>query len=180
MNSTKPAAASLTVWAAVAVVLVSVLGLCGLTIDDPLRDEIIAWTTALGGLIGGGVAIYGRVKASRRVEGVFRRPGTDTESVFRHTRYSVLLGVALLPLAAGGCQYARVLDNPDDALLDASEARYAAIAPDHASYVKTDPALTPDERSRRLRTLAAWRAGLLANDRNAEPVATDAELFGNP
>ena len=58
----------------------------------------------------------------------------------------VLLGLALF---ASGCASAD---------LAADRATYDAIAPEYADYVRRDPALTEDQRERRLRTLELWDA----------------------
>jgi hypothetical protein len=84
-----------------------------------------------------------------------------------------------LLLVATGCQLGELAKAPDAQLLDASEATYTVVAPDHAEYLRNDPDLTPDQRSRRLRTLAAWRAGLTSNGRDV-PAVTSREEWTPP
>ena len=66
----KPWYQSRSVWGGLAAVAAALGTLFGLDIDTPALTEILL---ALGGVIGGAVAVYGRVKAERPI----RRKGLD-------------------------------------------------------------------------------------------------------
>jgi len=69
---------------------------------------------------------------------------------------SLALLAACLPLA--GCQALAALGkSPDAAYIAADTATFNAVAPQQAAYVAADPALTQEQRDRRIRTLQTWR-----------------------
>lgn len=68
MNDTKSWLASKTVWGGVIAVLAAVAGLFGLPIDTGMQEEAVAILTAIAGGVGGLLAIWGRLKANKRVE----------------------------------------------------------------------------------------------------------------
>ena len=51
----------------------------------------------------------------------------------------------------GGCRV------PETAYVKADRATFAAIEPEFWAYVSADPALSPEQRARRARTLYGWR-----------------------
>ena len=59
--------------------------------------------------------------------------------------------LVLIALVLGGCRA------PETAYFKADRATYTAIAPEYGAYVAADPALSPEQRARRARTLDGWR-----------------------
>jgi hypothetical protein len=59
--------ASRTVWGGLIALLAGVLGVFGISMDDATQQAAIEVGLALGSAIGGAVAIYGRIKASKRI-----------------------------------------------------------------------------------------------------------------
>jgi len=59
----------------------------------------------------------------------------------------------LLILAAAGC-------SPQAMYVASDRLTYEAIAPEYVQYVQGDPYLTPAQKRRRERTVAAWGARL--------------------
>jgi hypothetical protein len=65
----------------------------------------------------------------------------------------LLLGIFIAAcLQATGCATA-----PAPSYIQADQQTYNAIAPEYQDYVNDDPALAPDEKQRRLDTLATWQ-----------------------
>jgi len=84
-----------------------------------------------------------------------RAAGTNPD-IAGGSRVASLAGAAAglwLAAIAAGCA-------PDSAYVAADRATFDAIAPEYAAYVSADPALDDARRSRRLRTLQAWRVRL--------------------
>jgi len=74
------------------------------------------------------------------------------------TLLASILSLALFAFAASGCQQLAALGkSPDAAYIAADTATFNAVAPQQAAYVAADPALTPEQRDRRIRTLQTWR-----------------------
>jgi hypothetical protein len=67
---------------------------------------------------------------------------------------------------AGGC-------GPTGGYVAADRATYDAVAPEYAAYVTADATLTPEQRQRRQRTLAAWK--LRIESTQATPTTAPAE-----
>lgn len=64
-------------------------------------------------------------------------------------------GIALCAVLLVGC-------TPTEAYVQADQATYEAVAPDHARYVQTDPNLSVAQKTRRLDVLTSWRDRLRA------------------
>src|SRR6185503_10326974 len=123
--------------------IVGVLGAFEVRIDPSLQQDAAQWLLAAETLLSGGLSLWGRLRASRRI-----RSGAGPQS----WPIKLLLGAALL--TPSGCQ---LLQSPTQANLAADRATFDAIAPEYAAYVANDSALTPDQRARRARTIEAWR-----------------------
>jgi hypothetical protein len=65
MNDTKVWWQSKTVWGAIIALLAGVATLAGLDLDASLQDQLAELLTGAGNLVGGALAWYGRVKATR-------------------------------------------------------------------------------------------------------------------
>lgn len=59
---------SKAVWGGILAVLAGVAGAFGYVVDESMQAEGAAIMTALAGSIGGLVAIYGRIKAEKRIK----------------------------------------------------------------------------------------------------------------
>lgn len=70
----------------------------------------------------------------------------------------------LLPFLAG-CQ------GVSERYVAADRLTHAAVAPEYRRYVERDAALSPEQKQRRLKTLAAWAARL----RSASPASVSSE-----
>ena len=159
MHDTKPWYASLTVWGALVSVLASVLALFKIRLDEQLQADLRDWLLAAATLAGGAAALWGRLRASRRI----LTPQT-TETHPQNWRMNAMLPFApillLLPLSQSpGCS---ALHPPTPDYVAADRATYQAVAPEYAEYVEADPALDEEERDRRARTLDTWDARLRA------------------
>jgi len=70
-KETKPWYASKTIWGAIITVVSLLLSLLGVQIDEQTRQVLIdqgtAMATAVGAFLGSVMAIYGRVKAQKRI-----------------------------------------------------------------------------------------------------------------
>src|SRR4051812_18325808 len=90
MQSTKPWYLSAGVWGALFSVLASALALFKVRHDPALLRDVTDWLLQLSTLPGGAVALYGRVRASRRItlvphadaagEATADGPGADSET----------------------------------------------------------------------------------------------------
>lgn len=58
---------------------------------------------------------------------------------------------AVVFLVAAGCQ------GPSAAFTRSMDSTYRAIEPEYTAYVAADPALTPQEKALRARTIQMWR-----------------------
>ena len=71
LNSVKTALASKTVWGGIIAVSAGLLGMLGYTIDAAAQAEIASDAfniyTAVVSVVGGVLAIYGRIKASKKI-----------------------------------------------------------------------------------------------------------------
>ena len=158
MHDTKPWYASLTVWGAIVSVAASALALFNIHLDaqaqSDLRDLLLAAST----LAGGAVALWGRLRASRRIV----TPGTVQTAARprpQDWRMNALIPFApillLLPLSQStGCS---ALTLPSADYVAADRATYEAVAPEYAQYVHSDASLDDEQRARRSRTIDTWR-----------------------
>lgn len=67
MFDTKPFLKSTTIWGALLAILASGLGLLGYTVTPADQVEAVAIGTSLVSAIGGAIALYGRIKATKRI-----------------------------------------------------------------------------------------------------------------
>jgi hypothetical protein len=148
--TTKPWYASTTVWGALVTLAGSILSLLKFQLDPQLLADIREWVLALATLIGGGIALWGRIRATRRISS---------------TPTTTAIVLALLLLSAPGCA---TLTAPQGPYVASDRATYDAIAPEYRAYVATDPNLNPEQRARRERTLETWRLRLEDAEARAE------------
>jgi len=59
---------SKTVWGGIIAVLSAIAGAFGYTVSPDMQAELATNITAIGGAVGGVLAVYGRVKATKSVE----------------------------------------------------------------------------------------------------------------
>lgn len=152
----KPWYASTGVWGAVVTLAGSVLSLMKVQLDPQLLEEVRQWVLSLVTLIGGGVALWGRLRATRRIGKTPRNAMTML--------LVISLGAGVFALSSSGC--ATTLD---EAYARADRATYDAVAPEYAGYVASDPKLTVEQRERRNRTVALWRLRVQDEERRAQP-----------
>lgn len=67
MDGTTPWWQSKTILGAAVAILASVGGLLGLNLDASLQSQLVDLVTAVGGVIGGALAWYGRVVATKKI-----------------------------------------------------------------------------------------------------------------
>jgi hypothetical protein len=142
MNDTKPWYTSKTVWASLATILVSILGIFKRSVDPHFVDDFSSWAVSASTLI----ALYGRLKATSKIAS----PAPPSSGLKILT---VLCGSALLTTIAGCAA-------PNTAFVQAERSTYNAIAPEYSAYVETDGSLTSDQKTRRQRTLQTWDLSL--------------------
>ncbi len=69
---TKPWYASKTIWGGIIALIAAVLSLFGHQIDPQtqkfITDQAVQIATAIAAAVGGGLAIYGRIKAEKKVK----------------------------------------------------------------------------------------------------------------
>ena len=155
MHDTKPWYTSVTVWGAIVSVLASVLAMFKIRLDPQLQADLRDWLLAASTLAGGAAALFGRLRASRRI----LSPQT-TETRPQDWRMNAAFPFApillLLPLSQStGCA---ALRPPTPDYVAADRATYDAVAPEYAGYVNADAGLEPEQRERRARTLQTWDA----------------------
>lgn len=63
----KPWFQSKGVWGGAIAVAAGVAGLFGFNLDAGLQGDLTEWIVSIGGIVGAGLAIYGRIKATTRV-----------------------------------------------------------------------------------------------------------------
>jgi hypothetical protein len=153
----KPWYASTGVWGAVVTLAGSVLSLTKVQLDPHLLEEVRQWVLSLVTLIGGGIALWGRIRATRRIGKPPHAAAT--------TLLLISLGAGVLALASSGC--ATTLD---EAYARADRATYDAVAPEYAGYVASDPKLTVEQRERRNRTVALWRLRVEDEERRGQSI----------
>jgi hypothetical protein len=148
----KPWYTSAGVWGAVVTLAGSILALLRIQLDPALLDDVRDWLIALSTLVGGAVALWGRVRATRPI----RR--NDTSDLSKPTRFLLLALIAGAIIgSASGCAD---LVGPAGSYVSADRATYDAIAPEYQQYVSADPSLDPEQRQRRTRTVELWRRRL--------------------
>lgn len=67
MNDFKNILASKTVWGGLIAVAAGLAGIFGYTIGAEDQVAIVEAVTAIGSAIGGAIAIYGRIKATKKI-----------------------------------------------------------------------------------------------------------------
>jgi hypothetical protein len=166
MSPTKPWYTSLTVWGAVVSLIASGLSLLDVHLDETLRAELAEWLLSLATLVGGAAALYGRLRATRRLvasagatavagqsNGLTPPPSARKQNWRMN---NTLLGVPLLLLSLH-CTGCSVLTTPAGPYVAADRATYDAVAPEYRAYVANDPGLDEEQRARRGRTVESWR-----------------------
>lgn len=68
MDETKAWWQSRTVWAGLVALFAGVAGMVGYVIDSDMQESIVALATGIVSGIGGLLAIYGRIKASKQIK----------------------------------------------------------------------------------------------------------------
>ena len=159
MHDTKPWYTSVTIWGAVVSLLASLLSLFRINLDTQLQSDLRDWLLAASTLAGGAAALYGRLRASRRI----LSPAT-TETRPQDWRMNAVLPFALVSLLIQltQCTGCSALQLPTPNYIAADRATYQAVAPEYAAYVHADPALDDEQRERRDRTIATWDARIRA------------------
>jgi len=158
MQDAKPWYLSAGVWGAFVTLLGSGLSLLKFRLDPALLDDLRDWVLSLVTLLGGAVALYGRIRATRRL--VVSAPPTDPAAKGQNWRMNAAGPLALLVLPAALLAHASgcaSLASPSAAYVAADRATYDAVAPEYAEYVRNDASLDDDQRARRQRTLETWR-----------------------
>ena len=64
----KPWYASRAVWGGIIAVLSAIAGAFGYMVTPEIQGELAAQITAIGGAVGGLLAVYGRVKATKSIK----------------------------------------------------------------------------------------------------------------
>lgn len=67
MDGTTPWWQSKTIWGSAIAILASILALFGLNLDASLQSQLVDIVVAIGGVIGGALAWYGRVVATKKI-----------------------------------------------------------------------------------------------------------------
>ena len=65
---TKPTLASKTVWGGLVAVGAGIAGLFGYQLDPTVQTGLVELVTSAGAVIGGAIAIYGRIKATHAIK----------------------------------------------------------------------------------------------------------------
>lgn len=159
MTHTKPWYASLTIWGAIVSVVASVLSLFEVRLDPQLQSDLRDWLLAGATLAGGAAALWGRLRASRRILSPQTRETRPQDWRMNAALPFAPISLFLLLSQSAGCS---VLQVPAASYVAADRATYDAVAPEYAAYVDADDALDQAERARRARTLAAWDARIRA------------------
>ena len=177
MRHLKPWYLSAGVWGAAVSVGASAAALLG-TLQQtpdlaapaaPAPTPAAGWPLPLAALLGGAAALYGRVRATRRIA-LAAPPRLAPSLAAQDWRMNAAapLALALAPLlaaGAAGCGAAGgALSSPSAAYVAADRATFQAVAPEYAAYVDADPALAEDERARRGRTIETWRLRVEAGE----------------
>jgi len=165
MRYAKPWYLSTGVWGAAVSLLGSALALVKVGLDPASLDAVRHWMLSLTALLGAAAALYGRLRATRRI--VFSTPRADRAMAKQNWRMNAA-PLALLPVLLAHASGCGSLSNPSAAYVAADRATFDAVAPEYSAYVHNDPALDDEARSRRDRTVQTWKerveAGERAND----------------
>lgn len=159
MTHAKPWYASLTIWGAIVSVVASVLSLFKVRLDPQLQSDLRDWLLAGATLAGGAVALWGRLRASRRILSPQTRETRPQDWRMNAALPFAPISLFLLLSQCAGCSMLQV---PSASYVAADRATYDAVAPEYADYVDADAALDDEERARRGRTLATWDARIRA------------------
>jgi hypothetical protein len=165
VQEAKPWYLSAGVWGAFATLVGSGLSLLKFRLDPALLDDLRDWVLSLVTLVGGAVALYGRIRATRRL--IMSAPPSDAATKGQNWRMNAAGPLALLVLPAAllapasGCAS---LSSPSAAYVAADRATYDAVAPGYAEYVRHDASLDDEQRARRERTLETWRIRVNAGE----------------
>jgi hypothetical protein len=167
MQDAKPWYLSAGVWGAFVTLLGSALSLLKFRLDPALLDDLRDWVLSLVTLVGGAVALYGRIRATRRL--VMAAPPSDGSTKGQNWRMNAAgpLALLLLPAVLAHASGCASLSGPAAAYVAADRATYDAVAPEYADYVRHDPALDEAARARRGRTLETWRLRVEAGEGSA-------------
>lgn len=153
MTDTKPWYASVTIWGVIVSLLASVLSLFDLPLDAQLQSDLRDWLLAAATLAGGAIALWGRLRASRRI--LSQRTRETRPGDWRMNALLPFAPISLF-LVLSQCSGCSVLQAPAADYVAADRATYDAVAPEYAAYVEQDAALDDEARARRARTIAAW------------------------
>ena len=160
MHDTKPWYTSVTVWGAIVSVLASLLSLFKIRLDPQFQADLRDWLLAAATLAGGAAALWGRLRASRRILSPQTVETTVVKPRPQDWRMNAALPFALVSMLlllsqSTGCSALRL---PTADYVAADRATYQAVAPEYAAYVHADESLDDEERGRRDRTLETWDA----------------------
>lgn len=67
MFDTKSILASKTIWGGAVALIAGVAGVMGYTVDASAQADIVNLITAIAGIAGGAVSIYGRIAATKKI-----------------------------------------------------------------------------------------------------------------
>lgn len=150
MIGTKPFFASRTIWGGLVVLMIALLRAVGFSIDDALADSVGAWVEEAALLAAAGLVLWGRIKATRRIDGT--PPPVNGQHFL-----NCLAACCLLWL--GGCSQLERLLDPD--VLDADRERLRAVEPVIGEHVERHPEQAQTWRD----FLDAWRGSIEARGR---------------
>src|SRR5689334_11582987 len=94
MTDSKPWYLSAGVWGAFVTLLGSGLSLFKVQLDPALLEDVRAWVLSLVTLLGGAVALYGRIRATRRIT-LAGSPGADASTKAQNWRMNAAGPLAL-------------------------------------------------------------------------------------
>lgn len=161
MIDSKPWYWSVGVWGAITTLIASIAGLFKSQLDPQLLSDIQTWLISVVTLAGGAIALWGRLRATRRI-------GPEDPSIARQNWRSNAWLLAVVSLAfLQGCA---ALQSPAGPYVAADRATFQAIAPEYEAYLLADPRLTTEQRARRQRTVQTWQLRI----DSAEKSVTDA------
>ena len=176
MHDTKPWYTSVTVWGAIVSVIASALAFFKVHLDAQLQSDLRDWLLAASTLAGGAAALWGRLRASRRI----LSPQTaETRPQNWRMNATPPFAPILLLLPLSQCIGCAALRPPAADYVAADRATYEAVAPEYVAYVRADPGLDAEQRDRRARTLATWDARLRAAEAG-KPEARDSKSESTP
>jgi|SRR5437867_10056285 len=164
MRNVKPWYLSTGVWGAALSLVGSALALVKPRLDPAALGAARDWVLPLAALVGALLALYGRVRATRRI--VLGAAPVDGRLAKQNWRMNAApLGLALLPVVVAFASGCSSLTSPAAGYVAADRATFEAVAPEYLAYVHADPALDEDARSRRDRTVQTWKERIEAGGR---------------